>query len=145
VGRRAREDKTKMLHTQYTLHSMQNGHALEHVSKKACLLNPNQIPELIMDGKSDESLCDVVATEYEEYREKVLLEPHLQSQSKYTACSSVFRLHSTQIQPAPLKKMMNRFGLTHRKNSHQNCSGHCPCLQQSAAHTHIYSRQKRKE
>jgi len=68
--------------------AMQNGQALEHVSKKACLQNPNQIPELIMDGKSDESLCDVVATEYEEFREKVLLEPHLQSQSKYKACSS---------------------------------------------------------
>jgi hypothetical protein len=67
---------------------MQNGQALEHVSKKACLLNPNQIPKLIMDGKSDESLCNVVATEYEEFREKVLLEPHLRSQSKYKACSS---------------------------------------------------------
>jgi len=55
----------------------QNRQALEHVSKKACLLNPNQIPELIMDGKSDESLCEVVATEYEEYHEKVLLETHL--------------------------------------------------------------------
>ena len=40
--------------------AMQNGQALEHVSKKACLLNPNQIPELIMDGESDESLCNVV-------------------------------------------------------------------------------------
>jgi hypothetical protein len=41
-----------------------------------------------MDGKSDESLCEVVAIEYEEYHEKVLLEPHLRSQSEYTACSS---------------------------------------------------------
>jgi hypothetical protein len=57
--------------------AMQKEQALEHVSTKACLLNSNQIPQLIMDGESDESLCHAVATEYEEYREKVLLEPHL--------------------------------------------------------------------
>jgi hypothetical protein len=61
---------------------------LENVSQKARLLKPNQIPELIMDGDSDESLCNVVTTEDEEYHENVSLEPHLQSQSKYTACSS---------------------------------------------------------
>ena len=57
--------------------AMQKGQALEHVSKKTRLLNPNQIPELIIEGNSDKSLCDAVATDDEEYHEKVLLEPHL--------------------------------------------------------------------
>jgi len=68
--------------------AVQNGQVLEHVSKKACLLNPNKIPEPIMDGECDESLCNVVGIECEKYHEKVLTEPHLRSQSEYTACSS---------------------------------------------------------
>jgi hypothetical protein len=59
-GQGQSKQKCYILSTHCT--AMQNGHTLEHVSKKACLLNPNQIPELIMNGKSDESLCDVVAT-----------------------------------------------------------------------------------
>jgi hypothetical protein len=69
------KQKFYILNTHCT--AMQNGQALEQVNKKACLLNVNQIPELIMDGESDESLCDVVATEEEENHENVLLEPHL--------------------------------------------------------------------
>lgn len=88
MGRRARAGKTKILHTQYTLHSHAKGTDFGTSKQEACLLNPNQIPELIMDGESDEPLCDVVATEDEEFHENVLLEPHLQSQSEYTACSS---------------------------------------------------------
>lgn len=67
---------------------MQNRQTLENVSKKACLLNPNQTSELIMYGDSDEPLCNMVATEDEEYREKASQEPHLQQQGEYTACSS---------------------------------------------------------
>jgi len=43
------------------------GQASEPKGKRACLLNPNQISELIMDSGSNESLYGVVATEDEEY------------------------------------------------------------------------------
>jgi len=57
--------------------AMQKEQALETMRKKACLLNPNQISELIMDNHTDESLCGVVSKEDEEYCEEVLLAPHL--------------------------------------------------------------------
>jgi hypothetical protein len=41
-----------------------------------------------MDNHTDESLCDVVSKEDEEYCEEVLLAPHLQWQSQHTACFS---------------------------------------------------------
>lgn len=105
---------------------MQKEQALETVRKRACLLNPNLISELIMDNRTDESLCDAVSKEDEEYREEVLLAPHLRWQSQYTACFSA-QGQISQIQPIPLKMMMIfRLGHIHRHNSHQNCSGHCP-------------------
>ena len=88
MGSRVWEDEWKILHTQYTLHSHAEGTALETVRKRACLLNPNQISELIMDNHTDESLCDAVSKEDEEYCEEVLLAPHVRWQSQYTACFS---------------------------------------------------------
>lgn len=67
---------------------MQKEQDLELISKRACLLHPNQISELIMDSNSDEFQSDLFATEDKECCEEVLMEPHLQSQSEYTACSS---------------------------------------------------------
>jgi len=67
---------------------MQKGQALELVSKRDCLLNPNQISELIMNSSSIESQCDTVASENEKCCKEVLLEPYLQLQSEYTASSS---------------------------------------------------------
>ena len=66
---------------------MQRGQALEPVSRRANLLNLNQISEMITESDSDESQCDVAAMDDEEYYE-VLLEPHLWVQSEYTAHSS---------------------------------------------------------
>ena len=67
---------------------MQKEQALEPMHKKAPLLNPNQISELIMDSDSYKPLCDVAAMEDEAYCEEVSLEPHLWSLSQYTAWSS---------------------------------------------------------
>ena len=53
--------KGKFLITHCT--GMRKGQALEPVSKKACLLHPNQVSELFIYSDSDESLCDVHATE----------------------------------------------------------------------------------
>ena len=103
--------------------AMQKGQNLEPISKTALFLNPNQTSELIMDSNSSESLCSVVVTNDKEYCEETLMKPLIWSQSKYVP---VFRLHSAKIQPVPLKMMMIRVGQIHRKNSHQNCSGHCP-------------------
>lgn len=68
---------------------MHKGQTSEPVSKKDCLVNLNQISELVMDSNSNESLGNVVATGDEKYCEAVLLEPHQWSQGGYTACSSV--------------------------------------------------------
>jgi hypothetical protein len=57
--------------------TMLKGQASEPVSKTAHLLNENQISEIIMDSKSDETLHDVAAMEDEEYSAEVLLETHL--------------------------------------------------------------------
>lgn len=106
--------------------AMQKEQALETMRKRACLLNPNQISEPIMDNHTDESLCDAVSKEDEEHREEVLLVPHLQWQSQYTACFSA-QGQISQIQPIPLKMMMIfRLGHIQRHNSHQTRSGHCP-------------------
>jgi len=105
--------------------AMQKGQASEPVSKIAHLLNQNQISELIMDSNSDKSLCDVAAVEDEEHCAEVLLETHLRSQSKYTACSraqSTLSLDSTSISeeddvhsaPDP------------QTQTHQKRSAHCP-------------------
>jgi hypothetical protein len=67
---------------------MQKGHTLELVSKRACLLKPNQISELIMDSSSVESQCDTVASENEKCCKEVLLEPYLRLQSEYIASFS---------------------------------------------------------
>jgi hypothetical protein len=67
---------------------MQKAQALEPVSRRACLLNPNQISELIMNSNSKEPQCNVIATEHEKCSEKVLLEPNLQRQSECTVRSS---------------------------------------------------------
>lgn len=61
----------------------------ETVSKRDCLLDPNQISELIMDSNSDEPLSDVVAMKDEEYCEEVSLEPYLRSKRGHSACSSI--------------------------------------------------------
>jgi len=66
----------------------QKEQALELVSMRACLLNPNQISELIMDSNSVEFQCDRVTSENEKCCKEVLLEPYLQLQSEYTASSS---------------------------------------------------------
>lgn len=78
-----------MENSTYSVHTAQpeTGQASEPVGKRACLLNPNQISELIMESGSNETLCGVVATEDDEYCAEVLLE-HLRLLSKYTACSS---------------------------------------------------------
>lgn len=67
---------------------MQKRQFSEPLSKKACLLEPNQVSELIMDSDSNEPLCDVVTIKDEKYCGKVLLESHLRSMSGYAACSS---------------------------------------------------------
>jgi hypothetical protein len=98
---------------------MQKKQVSEPLSKRACLLEPNQISELIMDSDSDQPLCDVVAIKDEEYCEKVLLEPHLRSMSEYAACSNI-QAPLCRIQLVPLKKpMMFRAGQIHIHNSHQ--------------------------
>jgi len=63
---------------------MQKAQALEPVSRKACLLNPNLILELIMNSDSKVPQCNVTATENEKCSQKVLLEPNLQWQSECT-------------------------------------------------------------
>jgi len=60
--------KLRILITHCT--AMQKGQALEPVSKKACLLHPNQVSELIVDSDSGESQCDVHATEDKEFVKK---------------------------------------------------------------------------
>jgi len=67
---------------------MQKGQALELVSKRIYLLNPNQISELIMDSNIVESQCDMVTSENEKCCKEVLLEPYQQLQSECTASSS---------------------------------------------------------
>jgi hypothetical protein len=47
--------------------AVQKGQALERVSRRAHLLNPNQISELIKDSDSDESQRDVANMEAKEY------------------------------------------------------------------------------
>jgi hypothetical protein len=116
--------------------AMQNGQALEHVRKDACLLNPNQIPELIMDGEVTSPYAMWLLQNMRN-TVKMFYWNHIYDHRVNIQRVPVLRLHSTQIQPVPLKNMMIRFGLTHRKNGHQNCSGHCPCLQQSVAYTHL--------
>jgi hypothetical protein len=56
-----------------------------------------------MDSDNDESQCEGVAVENEEYHEEVLLEPDLQLQSVCTVCL-VLRLHSTEMQSLPPRK-----------------------------------------
>lgn len=80
MGSRARAHKRNTHCT-----AMQKEQALEPMHKKALLLNPNQISELIMDSDSDKPLCDVAAMEEEAYCEEVSREPHLRSLSEYTA------------------------------------------------------------
>jgi hypothetical protein len=53
---------------------MQKEQALEPMHKRAPLLDPNQISELIMDSDSNVPLCDVAAMEDKAYCEEVLLE-----------------------------------------------------------------------
>jgi hypothetical protein len=65
VGQRQMKGKFYILSTHST--AIEMGQDSEPVGKKACLLNPNHISELIMDSGSNESLCGVVATEDEEY------------------------------------------------------------------------------
>ena len=62
---------------------MQKEQALDTMTKRDCLLNPNQISDI-----SDESLCDVVSMQNEEYCEDILLAPHLWWHNQYTACFS---------------------------------------------------------
>jgi hypothetical protein len=57
--------------------AMQKEQALELLHKRAPLLNPNQISELIVDSDSNKPLCNVAAMEDEVYCEEVLLEPQL--------------------------------------------------------------------
>jgi hypothetical protein len=47
--------------------AMQKGQALKPVSRRANLLNLNQISEMITDSDSDESQHDVAAMDDEEY------------------------------------------------------------------------------
>jgi len=114
----------------------QKGQPLELVSKRACLLNPNQISELIMDSNSIESQCNTVASENEICYKEVLLEPYLRLQSEYTAVP-VLRLHLSRTQPLPLKKrIMLRMGQNHRHNSHQTHSANCPLArEEGSTHT----------
>jgi hypothetical protein len=89
--------KFYIVSTHYT--AIEMGQASQPVGKRACLLNPNQISEPIMDSGSNESLCGVVSTKDKEYCAEVLPE-HLQLLSKYTACSSAqapLSLHSASI------------------------------------------------
>lgn len=46
---------------------MQKRQVSEPASKRDCLLDPNQISELIMASNSDELLCDVVVVKDDEY------------------------------------------------------------------------------
>jgi hypothetical protein len=64
VGSRARVDEsfTVLVHT---------AQPLEPVSKRACMLNPNKIRELIVDRDIDEFQCDKVAIKDEQVVKKV--------------------------------------------------------------------------
>jgi len=42
---------------------MKKAQALEPMSSRACLLNPNQISELLMNSDSKEPECNVITTE----------------------------------------------------------------------------------
>jgi hypothetical protein len=68
--------------------AMQKAQALEPVSNRTCLLNPNQTSELIMNSDSKQPHCNVTAKENEKCNAKVLLEPNLQWQSECTVSSS---------------------------------------------------------
>ena len=81
--------------------AMQKAQALEHVSKRACLLNPNQISELLMNSDSKEPHCNVITRANEKCSEKVLLEPNLQWQGECTVCSSAQAPFSPDITSVP--------------------------------------------
>lgn len=50
----------------------------------------------------------------------------------------VLRLHSSRIQPLPLKKRITlRVGQNHRHNSHQTHSGQCPTAYRRRQYTHL--------
>jgi len=50
----------------------------------------------------------------------------------------VIRLHSSRIQPLPLKmKKTLRLGQNHRHNSHQTHSGNCPLAYRRGQYTHL--------
>ena len=87
MGSRTKADEKKILHLSTHCTATQKEQSSEPVSKRAFLLNPNQISELIMDSGSNESLYGVAAMEEKEYCAEVSLE-HLQLQNKCTACSS---------------------------------------------------------
>jgi hypothetical protein len=74
VGQQQTKKNFHTLSTHST--AMHKSQVSEPVSKKDCLMNPNQTSELIMDSDSSESLDNVVATGDEKYYEGVLLEPH---------------------------------------------------------------------
>jgi hypothetical protein len=75
---------------------MHKGQASESVSKKDCLLNLNQISELIMDSDSNESLGNVVVTGDETYCEAVFSYSKTNKMHQFLtfilSCSSTLRV-----------------------------------------------------
>jgi hypothetical protein len=67
VGSSAKADEWNIYILSMHCTTMEKGQALEPVSRRAHLLNPNQISELITDGDSAGSQCDVVAMGDKEY------------------------------------------------------------------------------
>jgi len=142
VGSSTKADERKFYIVSTHCTPIETGQASEPVGKRACLLNPNQISELIMDSGSNESLCGVVATEDKEYCAEVLLE-HLQLLSKYTVCSSVqaqLSLHSASISEEECSEWVRststiatKIALDTTLSPSEECS------------THTYSRPNRKE
>jgi hypothetical protein len=65
VAQRQMKGKFNILSMNCT--AMQKGQALEPVSRRANLLNLNQISEMITNSDIDESQCDVAAMEDQEY------------------------------------------------------------------------------
>jgi hypothetical protein len=115
---------------------MQKRQVSETVSKRDCLLDPNQISELILDSNSDETPSDVVAMKDEEYCEEISLEPYLRWKSGHAECSSI----QAPLSPDSASTSEEADGVQiwpdPQKQQPQNSRGHCPLT---------FTRPKRKE
>jgi hypothetical protein len=108
----------------------------EPVSKRDCLLDQNQISELIMDSDSNEPLSDVAAMKDEEYCEEISLEPYLRWKSGYAACSTTQAPLSSDSASNSKEADGVQIGSDPQKQQPQNSRGH---------YSLIFTGPKRKE